>query len=223
MQSAFATNLPGVKMSEDNKPNDDLRMSEAEWKTKRQGELRNQEFDKLIQKIIDLESDNRKLRDKATPDGAVVLSKTDAVRWSEYTKFGKPEEISSMLEAAHGANEELKNLKRKSTMREIAELHNMKFGVFEKLGASLAFDIVDTDGKRMAYVLDGDQKIPVEDYINSEWQDFMPSLVNKKQDDNVDKNVARPTFPSQKPLGESPKVSFEYIMQKKLESGDYNP
>lgn len=215
-------------MSDENKPNDDLRLSESEWKTKRQGELRNQEFDKLIQKVIDLESDNRKLRDKAAPDGSVVLSKADADRWTQYVKFGKPDEIASMLGDAQGAQEELKTLKRKGQMREIAETYNLKTSVFEKLGSNLEFDVksVEVDGqtKKTAFVKINDQEISLDQYIETEWKDFTPSLLTQpKQEPQEQKNVARPTFPAQKPVGESPTISFDYIKQKKLESGDYNP
>lgn len=215
-------------MSDENKPNDDLRLSESEWKTKRQGELRNQEFDKLIQKVIDLESDNRKLRDKATPDGSVVLTKADAERWSQYIKFGKPDEIASMLGNAQGAQEELKALKRKGQMREIADAYNLKAGVFEKLGSNLEFDVKDIEvngqTKRTAFVKTDGQEIDLAQYIETEWKDFVPSLLMQpKQEMQEQKNVARPTFPAQKPVGESPTISFDYIKQKKLETGDYNP
>lgn len=216
-------------MSEDNKPNDDLRLSESEWKIKRQGELRNQEFDKLIQKVIDLESDNRKLRDKATPEGSVVLTKADAERWSQYVKFGKPDEIASLLDTAQGVQEELKTLKRKGKMREIADTYNLKSTVFEKLGSNLEFDVrdVDVEGnvKRTAFVMVNDQEIPLEQYIESEWKDFAPSLFTQQKQEQApeQKSVTRPTFPAQKPVGETPSVSFDYIKQRKLESGDYNP
>jgi len=215
-------------MSDENKPNDDLRLSESEWKTKRQGELRNQEFDKLIQKVIDLESDNRKLRDKTAPEGSVILTKTDAERWSQYVKFGKPDEIASILGNAQGAQEELKVLKRKGQMREIAETYNLKAGVFEKLGSNLEFDVkdIEVDGKpkRTAFVKINDQEISLDQYIESEWKDFAPSLLTQpKQEVQEQKSVARPTFPSQKPVGENPAISFDYIKQRKLETGDYNP
>ena len=217
-------------MNEENrKPNDDLRLSESEWKSKRQDELRNQEFDKLILKVIDLESDNRKLREKVAPEGSATLSKAESERWARYQSFGKPEELEQMIADAQGAREELKGYKRQSQIREVSDLMGYKPAVLQRLGSGLEFDIqeVENEGQKskVAFVKNGESSIPVSEYASKEWADFMPALSAQAQEVKPEMPMAAPkmTFPTQKSVGEAPKIDIEYIKQRKLESGKYSP
>lgn len=154
---------------------------------------------RMAEKINDLERDNYKERDKIrerdarireleakrTPDGALVLSGDDIALWEAYKGLGKPDEVSAKLTAATEATAERDTLKRRDTIRQVADASGYKPAVLERLGADLTYEIKDVteNGKTAKQVLvkDGDKTVPLKDYAAREWTDFLPALGGTEQ------------------------------------------
>lgn len=94
----------------------------------------------ILQKIEDLEKDNREYRQEKIPaleakipkDNEVVIPKSKADALAEYEALGKPSEIKAKLESGENASVELKGLQLRTAAAKYAE------------AAGLAAEAVDT-------------------------------------------------------------------------------
>jgi hypothetical protein len=138
---------------------------------------------KLRGKNRQLRDDIAGLRGKAAPEGSVILSADDAKAWEAYKALGsEPAALKQALTERDDAKQRLTTLEREKTIRDVAEVAKYKAAVLGQLpgSADLAFDIRDVtqDGAtvRMVYVKDGERQVPLTDYAEQHWADFLPAL-----------------------------------------------
>lgn len=124
-------------------------------------------------RIRDLEAETTDLKGKLPAEGAVVLSGDSAAQWEAYRALGKPDEIKTTL--AEG-----RQLKRDGLLRQAADAHGYKPAVLSRLAGNLAIELgeteVDGQKKPVAYVVEGETRTQLDQYAQSKWSDFMPSL-----------------------------------------------
>jgi hypothetical protein len=140
-----------------------------------------------------LREDKRKLTDEVESlkiripvDGSFILSAEQAKAWQAYRELGEdPKELKKKLETATTAEGELAKLRKSESLREAAEVEGFKASVLQRLGEDLEIeisdiDVVGVDGKvtqqKQARVKDGDKMIPLKEYANNKWTEFMPAL-----------------------------------------------
>lgn len=125
-------------------------------------------------RIRDLETETTNLKGKLPAEGAVVLSGDSAAQWDAYRALGKPDEIKTTLAGyAH--------LKRDGLLRQAAEAHGYKAAVLSQLASSslqIELGEIEVDGQKkpIAYVVEGETRTQLDQYAQSKWSDFMPSL-----------------------------------------------
>lgn len=132
----------------------------------------------LLSENRDLREKNRDLRGKVTPAGAVVLAGDDATAWSELRALGKPADLKAALAERDTLKAETAAARRAETIRTAAEVVKFKPTVLSTLVQDLAITISDPDarGARTVTVKDGDKDVPLPQYAEQKWKDFLPSL-----------------------------------------------
>lgn len=143
---------------------------------------------KLRDKNRQLREEVTGLRSKAAPDGAVVLTADEAKRWEAYQGLGvEPAAIKAALTERDEVKQRLTGLEREKVLRDVAEVAGYKPSVLGQLpgSADLAFDIrtVTQDGKseRAVYVKADGKDVPLADYAQQQWADFLPALRVEQQ------------------------------------------
>jgi hypothetical protein len=156
----------------------------------------------LEKKVRELETDNKKYRDKlrekaaemeaAKPAaGTVVLTADDAKRWDAMKKLeGEPKEIAAALERGKAAEAENAEFKQREHDRTTAEAMGWKASVWSdqrqlrNLSVELRDATVEEDGQKVTKKVPhvrkaGDEKAewtPLEKYAETELADYLPSL-----------------------------------------------
>ena len=145
-----------------------------------------QENYQLRERRRQLEEENTQLRAKLPGEGAIVLNRAEAQRWQAYQALGNPEEVQTSLT-------ELQTLRRNGELSQIAEVVKYKPSVFQKLdkdAGGLAYEVkeIEENGKKekRAFVTVKDQAgaeqtIPLQQYAEQHWSDFLPALRNEQQ------------------------------------------
>lgn len=137
--------------------------------------------------IRELKEQVAQLTGKVPAEGTTVLSAADALLWQAYQALGKPDEIKQGLEKRTELQGKLTELERETLLRGVAESAGYKPVVLSQLdrmaaaqGKQLVFDMRDVtvDGKttKAAFVKDGDKEVPLGEYAQSNWSDFLPAL-----------------------------------------------
>lgn len=159
---------------------DPLRLTDAEWRAKRKGELADAAVDKLVQKVIDLEADAHKLRQRQTPEGSRVLTADEARAYDAYVALGKPETLKTELETGKAAVTERDTLKRSAEIAAVADVAKAKTSVLtERLNLGELTAKVQGEGdKKAVHVFDKDGKDlgELRAYADQHWADYVPSL-----------------------------------------------
>lgn len=155
--------------------NDAMRVSE------RLAEVLDDNF-KLREKNRTLTADLATAKGKTPADGALVLSKDDAVLWEAYKALGAPDALTQQLAGAETAQLELAALKRERTTTDAAAAAGYKPAVLAKLpslaGKDLVVKDVEIDGAKLRQafvVLDGKEHALI-DYITQHDPEFLPAL-----------------------------------------------
>jgi hypothetical protein len=123
---------------------------------------------------------------KLPADGSVVLTADEAKVYEAYKALGAPEELKTRIDAFPTLEDENKNLKRRDSIREAADVgfggSKLRFSVLEDrvkaAGGNLEFIVKEEgrDKRKVAYVKDGDKETPLEQYAQKNWADYLPSL-----------------------------------------------
>lgn len=182
-------------MSKTNKKTDRMTLDKKDWKANKITEYLNKypkaleaqpEVRILIEKAVDLESDNFELRnnedESQLPEGAVVLTADQVKAWEAYQVLGKPEEISQKLKDGETAIVERDGLKRSQTLGEVASAMGWNQKALEEIvkDKPLTFSVTEKDGKKSVLVKDQSGKeTALDEYAKSTWPVFMPSLQAK--------------------------------------------
>lgn len=137
------------------------------------------------QKIDTLEDQAAALAKRQTPEGAIVLTSQDAALWAEYRKLGEPADLSTKLSTAETAASELASLRRERHMADVASSTGWNARVLAHLAADRQIELRDEQGEqgptKRAYIKDGDQFHPADDFARQHWADFLPSLSGSQQ------------------------------------------
>lgn len=152
------------------------------------------------------------LEGKVPANGAVVLTGDDIAAWSAYKALGKPDELKQGLEERGQLQGKLAGMQRDGLVRDVADVAQYKPGVLANLdriaraeGKELTYsvrDVTQQDGKtvKAAFVKDGDKELPLSEYAQTNWADFLPALTtvapttyqNNKFPDQYTGNSGRP-------------------------------
>lgn len=119
-------------------------------------------------------------------EGSVVLNRAEAQRWQAYQALGAPDEVQTSLT-------ELQTLRRNTELTQVADVARFKPTVLQQLdrvAGGLKYEVreVDENGKkeRRPFVMVKDQagveqSIPLQQYAEQHWADFLPSLRTEQQ------------------------------------------
>jgi hypothetical protein len=132
---------------------------------------------------------NRRLREQVTElqgripaEGAHVLTGDDVARWQAYTQLGQPQELQQRIEAGATAIQERDSLRRDTVIRQAADVAGYKPSVLQRLAADVQLSVREADGKQEAVVtVEGQQPIPLTQYAEQHWADFLPALTAQSQ------------------------------------------
>lgn len=125
------------------------------------------------------------LKKKIPGEGSVVVTAADAQMLESYKSYGTPDEVKARSEGFASFEEENKALKLRDSLREVADIgiggSKLRFSVLEdrvKAAGGLQFVIKEEgrDKRKVAYVKDGDKELPLEQYAQKNWADYLPSL-----------------------------------------------
>lgn len=120
------------------------------------------------------------LKKKLPADGSVVLSADKAKDYEAYQSLGKADELKTRLDAHTTLETEVASLKKKEVLRSVAELHGFKVSVLEDRDtAAGGLEYVkkqDAQKREVYYVKEGDKETPVNEFAETNWADYMPSL-----------------------------------------------
>lgn len=133
--------------------------------------------------IAALKAEMEKLREQAiTPD--------QQQRLDAYQQLGDPGEIQKQ-------RQEIEKLQRRELYRQAADVHGYKAAVLGHLLDGVDVAIKDSDDGKAAVVVEGDKEIPLPDYVQSQWADFVPALKPVTAEDPA------PRWPAQR-VGDTP-------------------
>jgi hypothetical protein len=132
---------------------------------------------------------NRRLRDQVTElqgripaEGAHVLSADEAKLWTAYQAMGQPTELQQRIEQGQTAIQERDGLRRDTTIRQAADAAGYKPSVLARLAGDVALSVREADGKQEALVtVEGQQPVPLTEYAQQHWADFLPALTAQSQ------------------------------------------
>ncbi|SMB93325.1 hypothetical protein [Deinococcus hopiensis] len=167
------------------------------------------------------------------PDGSVVLSKADAERYAAYQALGKPDELKTKLADGETATSELGTLKKRDTLRTVADKVGYKPSVLERLGGDLTFEEIEVDGEKAGEKVKtygvklADKVVPLDQYAKEQWGDFLPALAAQGGGNNQVQQRQNPITTPIVPLGGNGGLTSgartpEQIAAEKRASGDYS-
>lgn len=122
---------------------------------------------------------------KIPAEGAVILTADEAKALDEYKALGTPSELKTRIDFFPTLEDENKSLKLRDSLREVAEVgiggSKLRFSVLEdrvKAAGGMQFVVKEEgrDKRKVAYVKDGDKEIPLEQFAEKNWADYLPSL-----------------------------------------------
>ncbi|GGO32687.1 hypothetical protein [Deinococcus humi] len=121
---------PQDKPATGSKEDGERRFTDAEWRAMRRTQLADADMKDLMQKVIDLEATNFKLRQRETPDGGKALTPDEAKEWEAYRALGKkPADLKTALESGEVASKELGTLKQEREIESTAGIVKANPGV----------------------------------------------------------------------------------------------
>jgi hypothetical protein len=150
--------------------------------------------ERLAEKLEQAYTDNFSLRDKnrglttevetltkaKVPEGATVLTGTQAQAWQAFSELGKPDEVKAKLAERDTLATEVTTIKRNETLREVAEAAGWNPAPLRRIGAEREYELREqtADGKttKVPFIKDGDTFKPLAEYAASEWADIIPAL-----------------------------------------------
>ncbi len=156
------------------------RMTDAEWRQMRRTQLDGAELKDLVNKVIDLEATNFKLRQRETPEGGKSLTPAEAKEWDAYRALGKPDTLKTELETGRTAVTERDDLRRSAEVATVADVAKAKASVLtERLErGGLSAKVQGEGDKRAVHVFDKDGKDlgELKEYATKNWADYVPAL-----------------------------------------------
>lgn len=169
-----------------------------------------------------LKTEVAELRKSVPADGSIVLSPDKAKEYEAYKALGKPDDLKTRIDAHETLESEVKGLKKKEVIREVAEIHGFKPTVLEdrdKAAGGLEFVIKLDDKKRkVAYVKDGDKETPLTQYAEDNWADYLPSL-KVEQGPTLQPRTGHGADP--RPSGQNGREAYEISHKALNQSGRY--
>lgn len=162
---------------------------------------------------------------KATPPaGAVVLAPDKAKEYEEYQALGTAKDLKTRIEAHVTLETEVKDLKKKEVIREVAEIYGYKPSVLEaldKMQGGLEFEIrVDEKSKRkVADIKDGDKATPFPQYVEDNLADYLPSLKVEQGPPTQPVRTGHGADP--RPAGQNGREVYDHAHQSLSQSGKY--
>lgn len=160
----------------------------------------------LYSENYQLRERNRQLGAQAPAEGSVVLTREQAAQWTAYQQLGAPDALTTQLQQAQAAAQQLAGLQRQELIRAVADAAGYKASVLGQLpgSADLAFEVREAtvDGKvtKTAFVKPKDgAEVALSTYAQQHWTDFLPSLTAQQQ-----QQAPGTPFPSQQPAGGQP-------------------
>lgn len=139
------------------------------------------------QRIRQLETQTRDLQGQVPGEGSVVLTGDEAQAWQAYRALGTPDEVKQGLDQRADYAKRLADAERETVLRQVADQAGYKPSVLAQLdrmaqaqGKALEFELREQEENgqtvQRSIVKDGETELPLSDYANQEWADFLPAL-----------------------------------------------
>lgn len=134
----------------------------------------------LRQEKSALEQALAEVKGKVPGDDFEAVSKEELRALKKYRQLAKdPTELETHLTAFTQTQQELSQLKRELTLRDVAELLDWKPSILSQIQplANATMEIRQDNGKKVAVVLGADgAAIPLREYVETNLADFLPAL-----------------------------------------------
>lgn len=165
-------------------PASDGRLTEAEWEARSQAKHAKDSHADLIRRVGQLEHQNQELSRNQVPQGARVLTKTEAANYDAYVALGKPDEIQAKLAEGEKNGTELSEMRFKDSVNTAATDAKYKSGVLSDRIKADGLTVLpskeeDVNGQkvRVPYVKDAQGvEHKLTDYATKNWGDYLPAL-----------------------------------------------
>ena len=143
----------------------------------------------LMDENFKLREKNRKWKERAPAEDAVVLGRKDAAKWTEYQKLGQPDHLKQVVTEHGDFRGKITAYERKEELRTVAEAGKVNFAVLQKLAGDLSFEVTEKEEPdprdkakkvKVPVVLvkgaDDETGTPLDEYAKQHWGEFLPAL-----------------------------------------------
>jgi hypothetical protein len=138
----------------------------------------------LFDENYQLRGQLREAKKSLPAEGSVVLSKDDAAEYEALKALGKAADLKKQIEGHATLAEENASLKKRDTLRDVAQVSNFKLSVLEdrdKASGGLEYVLKEEKDKsgekrKVAYVKHEGKEVPLEQFASEQWADFVPAL-----------------------------------------------
>jgi hypothetical protein len=140
----------------------------------------------------------RDLEGRLPKEGAVILSGDDVARW-DALRAHNPADVAAALAERDTLKAQVTETARKETIRKAADAAGLKASVLERLPGLPPVEVTEADGKAIAHVVTDAGKVPLIDYVTSQFADFLPALQLTQQQTTGAPWPRQPTGGAQRP------------------------
>lgn len=156
------------------------------------------------QNIRDLKNQVSELKQQVPDEGTAVVPKADYDALTALKEEDESaEQFAKRVKRGMEAVAEVETLKREGALREVAEHVGYNYSVLRDRSQGLAVALEGEGEERAAVVEVDGKKVPLTEYAEEHWSDYMPALVKEASD----QPPRRASFPRQ-PSGNPPKHSI---------------
>ena len=137
---------------------------------------------RLYRENYEYRDELRRTKEKAPPEGALILTGDAATLHQQYAALGRrPDEVAAALAELDTLRAQARDRARNDLVSEAAEAAGFKAPVLARLAPAdleIAVKTEQWNGKpvKVAYVTAGGKETPLADYAAAAWPDFLPAL-----------------------------------------------
>lgn len=138
------------------------------------------------------------LSKKIPTEGSVVLTGDDAKTYQKMLGEDTIADLKRRLDAGAQAIDETARYKRKDEVRTVAAVMGWNDNVLNRLVTNdMTFEVSEKDGEKSAVITVDDKVLPLEQYANDNWVDFLPALGSDGKQDTNSAATSQPALPHQ--------------------------
>lgn len=185
--SLHAPRLDGTPAADPPKTDDkkdELRLTPEEWAARERERASKLDTGALVNELVKVKGENYHLRQKAAPDGGLVLDAEQAKRWAAWEALGKPEEVGTALEQGKKDRAVVAQQEKRGQLTSVAEAAGWDADTFTELdglAGGLEWrvqEIKDKEGEsvKQVQVKQGDAWRGADEFAAERWKKFLPVL-----------------------------------------------